>query len=238
MDNPQVENGHTDIANELMEQFAKLHLSGNEWMLLMVVLRKTWGWHKKEDSISLSQFQKSTGLSRPAVSKSLSKLVAKSVLVANKQNFIVVYSVNKHYSDWTSSKIATSSISRTMVAKSVLVAKKSQLVAKQLPKLVAKQLPTKENKEITKENRYMEISSITENDFMEISQKYQVPVSFVRSKYDDMEIWAGSMPDNKKIKGRNWRLTLMGFVKRDSIQLRKEASQHESKRGIDARGIV
>jgi predicted DNA binding CopG/RHH family protein len=87
-------------------------------------------------------------------------------------------------------------------------------------------------------NKYPKLTSIEEKDFEEIADKYQVPLSFVRSKFEDMELWAGSMPNNKKIKGRNWRLTLMGFVKKDSLQLRKEASLHESKRGIDARNIT
>ena len=138
--NPQREHGHLDIANELVDQLAKLHLSGNEWQIVWAVLRKTWSWHKKEDAISLTQFQKLTGLSRPAVNKATKQLVAKRILVAKQLLYIHTYSFNKVYSQWTSSKIATSSILRTRV------------VAKQLPKLVAKQLPTKETKEIyTKE---------------------------------------------------------------------------------------
>jgi len=87
-------------------------------------------------------------------------------------------------------------------------------------------------------NRYSQLTNLQEKDFEEIADKYQVPLSFVRSKFEDMELWAGSMPNNKKIKDRNWRLTLMGFVKQDSLKLRKEASLHESKRGIDARNIT
>ena len=81
MSNPKIEDGHLDIANELVEQFARLHLSGNEWQIIWSLWRKTWSWHKKSDNISLSQFQKMTGLSRPSVSEAINKLVGKKVLV-------------------------------------------------------------------------------------------------------------------------------------------------------------
>lgn len=227
MESPQMENGHLDIANELVEKFAMTYLSANEWRILWVVLRKTWAWHKKEDKISLTQFQHMSGLSRPSVRKAIAKLVAKGLLVAVGGTFIHVYSFNKHYSQWTSSGRATSSHMGHRV------------VAVGGTKLVAVGSPTKETKEtITKENRYRELTNLQEKDFEEIAEKYHVPIAFVKSKFDDMEIWAGSMPDNKKIKGRNWRLTLMGFVKKDALQIRKEASTHESKRGIDARNIT
>jgi phage replication O-like protein O len=106
-ESPQAENGHIDIANELAEKLSSYHLSGNEWMVLWVVFRKTWGWHKKEDKISLTQFEKSTGLSRPSVSDAISKLVGKRVLLANKEKHINVYSFNKLYSQWTSRDIPT-----------------------------------------------------------------------------------------------------------------------------------
>ena len=52
MANPQAENGHTDIANEIVEALARTRISGTETQLLWVIFRKTYGWHKKEDEIS------------------------------------------------------------------------------------------------------------------------------------------------------------------------------------------
>jgi hypothetical protein len=78
------------------------------------------------------------------------------------------------------------------------------------------------------------IESISGEDIQKICTDYQVPESFVRSKMDDMNNWM-------KSKGKSYRdynAALRNWVKRDSLSLRKEASQHESKRGIDARGIV
>jgi len=135
MNTPQLENGYLRIANELAENFAKIKLSPNEWRICWAFLRKTYGFNKKEDAISLTQFQKLTNLSRPSVVKAIKKLVAKQILVAKQQPFIHVYRLNKAYSQWTSSYIDTSSYFATT------------LVAKQQPKLVAKQQPTIDKKD-------------------------------------------------------------------------------------------
>ena len=81
--NPQKENGHTGIANEIIEKFCSYRISGEEWMVLWVVLRKTYGWNKKEDFIPLTQFQIMTGLKRPNVIRAIKKLVSKKILVVS-----------------------------------------------------------------------------------------------------------------------------------------------------------
>lgn len=63
---------------------------------------------------------------------------------------------------------------------------------------------------------------MTEADFEEIANRYEVPVSFVRSKFDDMMLWAEERPGNTKLKGRNWRSTLMHWVKRDAFEIRSK----------------
>jgi phage replication O-like protein O len=143
MENPQPEKGHIDIANEIVDHLSSYHLSGNEWMILWVVLRKTWGWHKKEDAISLTQFEKTTHLSRPSVKEALNKLVGKKVLVVGKKVLgINTYSFNKLYSQW-------------VVGKKVLVGFSVKLVPKKVLPLVGKKEHTKET--ITKETITKEI---------------------------------------------------------------------------------
>lgn len=50
MANPQAENGHIDIANEIADKFCSYRLSGQEWQIIWVVLRKTWGWLEVPDN--------------------------------------------------------------------------------------------------------------------------------------------------------------------------------------------
>ena len=74
MANPQLENGHTKIANEILEHLMKIHLSSNQWQILLCIIRKTYGFHKKVDHIANFQICEATGLCKAVVSRALSEL--------------------------------------------------------------------------------------------------------------------------------------------------------------------
>jgi phage replication O-like protein O len=98
---PQKENGYTSIANEIMDALAKIRISGEAMQVLMFILRKTYGWNKKVDIISLSQFIRGTGLKKPAVCKAINKLTAMNLIGTQKDNDIgTSYCFNKHYNSW------------------------------------------------------------------------------------------------------------------------------------------
>jgi phage replication O-like protein O len=98
--NPQVENGHVKIANEIIEQLAKINLSNYEWRILMVILRKTYGWNKKIDTISLSQFQEATGITTQHVAVTIKRLVNSNIIIKHNGNKIMEYGLQKDYSKW------------------------------------------------------------------------------------------------------------------------------------------
>ena len=64
----------TQIPNELMEILMSNALSRNEIRVLLLIARKTYGFHKKSDQISLTQFQEKLGLSRQGVVSILKRL--------------------------------------------------------------------------------------------------------------------------------------------------------------------
>ncbi len=74
MAKPQLEDGHTQIANEILEQLVKIHLSSNQWQVLLCIIRKTYGFHKKVDYIANSQLVEATGLCKAVISRTLYKL--------------------------------------------------------------------------------------------------------------------------------------------------------------------
>lgn len=86
MANPQAEDGHVDIANEIVEALARMRLSGEEGQCLWVIFRKTYGWKKLEDRISLSQFAVMTGLKKQHVHRALTKLSSKKVIAIIKKD--------------------------------------------------------------------------------------------------------------------------------------------------------
>ena len=104
MANPQKENGYTVIANEVIEQLAFASLSGREMRVVLVVIRKTWGWSKKEDRLSLSQVAEATGIARPHISGITRGLVAKGFLVVKGAttggNIPNTYYFNKNHDLW------------------------------------------------------------------------------------------------------------------------------------------
>jgi len=119
MANPQKENGYTAIANEIIEKLAKLNLTSSQWQVLMFILRKTYGWHKKEDNISLTQIEEGTNLSRPTVCFAIKELVKQALLVKSsgllnkKKKRINRYGFQKNYEKWTSRPRLTSKAQRT-----------------------------------------------------------------------------------------------------------------------------
>ena len=64
----------TSVTNWLFDELMPT-CSPTGWMLLAFICRKTYGWRKRSDRISLSQFQRATGLARTTVIKSLGLLV-------------------------------------------------------------------------------------------------------------------------------------------------------------------
>lgn len=96
MASPQKENGHLDIANEIVERLAHLKITPSEWQILWVVWRKTWAWNKKVDWISLSQFEKYTGLTRAIICRAKAKLVYKRILEKSGKRLMF----NKNYEKW------------------------------------------------------------------------------------------------------------------------------------------
>ncbi len=104
MASPQAEDGHTDIANEIIEHLASVYLSGSEFRVVMVVFRKTYGWNKSEDAIPLTQFQALTGLPRWTVWNAIEGLVSKRLLVRKSLPRGSIYRFNKDWEIWGGSK--------------------------------------------------------------------------------------------------------------------------------------
>lgn len=98
--NPQLENGYTQIANELIEALARFNLSPYESRLLWYIVRKTYGYQKKTDAISLGQFALGTGIPVSNVIRTLRKLESRHFITKSKDFYVCEYGINKHYDQW------------------------------------------------------------------------------------------------------------------------------------------
>ena len=103
MANPQTENGMTRINHETMEKLLLYPFpSAQPLKICLLVIRKTWGFGKKADHISISQFQLALKSSRPTVVHWLDYLVKASLLVKGVQLVKkgMLYSFNKDWETW------------------------------------------------------------------------------------------------------------------------------------------
>lgn len=106
MASPQKENGYTPIANEIMEALIKYPLPGSQMQCLLLILRKLYGYNKKHDAISYSQFEKYTNMKRRHVDRAIKELICKNVISVKKgitklgNRTTTTYCFNKDYDTW------------------------------------------------------------------------------------------------------------------------------------------
>ena len=93
---PQAENGYLRIANEIVEALAQTKISANQSRILWAIWRKTYGWHKKEDRIPISQFVEMTGIRKQHVCRTLKQLQERNIVT----NSGYKWRFNKVYTQW------------------------------------------------------------------------------------------------------------------------------------------
>jgi phage replication O-like protein O len=102
MVNNKKEETFTQIPNGFLEALAKYNIPGNTRRCLDAIIRKTWGWHKDEDTITNSQIVQATGLDKSNVSKSLKWLAERRIIFVGKNTNKrwKTIRINKKYETW------------------------------------------------------------------------------------------------------------------------------------------
>ncbi len=97
---PQVGDGFTPIANELLEAIIRFNFSKRQQKIVFAVIRKTYGFGKKRDDISLAQMHKMTGIAKGHCSLTVTELVTLGVLLKSEGKYGYLIELNKNYYDW------------------------------------------------------------------------------------------------------------------------------------------
>jgi len=103
--NPQLENGHFHIANELFEAMIlriPCRMPG-PFLIFMAVMRETYGFNRKSAEISIKRFSKLTGIRhRNNIYRAIKEAVEYNLIkaIGNDCKKAITYSVNKKYSEW------------------------------------------------------------------------------------------------------------------------------------------
>lgn len=103
MASPQLGDGFTRIANEILDNISYFNFNGSQFRLLIKVWRLTYGFGRKDHEFSVSFMQELTGLSAVTVKKELSFLIKSNVLKVTKQPTSTTarrLSFNKNYEEW------------------------------------------------------------------------------------------------------------------------------------------
>jgi len=155
---PQAEDGHIDIANEIVEALCRINLSAYESRVLWALWRKTYGWHKKSDRISYTQREELTHLNRWHIARTLKKLIERNIITCRGNKYNLEYSFQKDYEQWKDLTDRHDLLPKEVTALPIGVTKKSlPRLEKSLPVGVTKSLPngvnTKENKETIQKKR-------------------------------------------------------------------------------------
>lgn len=153
MSNPQCENGYTKIANEILDALCHIRINGEARQILDTIIRKTYGYHKKQDKISLSQFVITTGIKKPNICKAINKLRQMNlIIIIQKDNGdINSYRFNKDFDTWEP------------LSKKITLSKKIISVIQKDNASLSKKIHTKDN--TTKDNKDIPPSAVPINSW-------------------------------------------------------------------------
>jgi phage replication O-like protein O len=99
----QKENGYTSVANEILENIIKLPLNGTQFRIIMLLWRETYGFNRKECSLSVSYISSRLSISRRQVQREMVILFECKILLIIKESTYSnsrVISFNKNYDEW------------------------------------------------------------------------------------------------------------------------------------------
>lgn len=180
MANPQKEEGYTAIANEIIEAIYKTQLSGHEFRMVFLIIRKTYGFNKIEDAIALSQMQKALSLSKTRCSQVINSLQLKKIVTVteNINGIGKKYKFNKNFEQWNT---VTKKCNRYKKVKSSVTEKCNRPLQKSVS---TKDTLTKDN--YTKDNYILLskeiISYLNEKTQKNFSYKSKQTIAFIKAR--------------------------------------------------------
>lgn len=98
--NPQLEEGHTRIANELLEAILCYPFTGGELKVVLAIIRLTYGWQTIERPIRQTELARLTALAPRYLHRVLIRLRQHGVLFRQRYSRPHRYALNKHYTAW------------------------------------------------------------------------------------------------------------------------------------------
>ena len=105
--NLPLEDNFTQVPHHILETLARTHLKPNECKIIFLIMRKTYGWHKQSDWVSLGQFEEHTGITRSNVCRYIKSLEDRNILVKDTLNCL---RLNEDTAEWDLGVLSKSTI--------------------------------------------------------------------------------------------------------------------------------
>ena len=96
------EDGFTRIANLILEALAMVRVNSTQTGICLFLLRRTFGWNRSEDAVSLGDFAAACGTSKTYVSRQLADLLHKKIILrlAYEPGKTPVYAFCTNVAEW------------------------------------------------------------------------------------------------------------------------------------------
>jgi hypothetical protein len=214
--NEKLKPNFTQIPNVFFDEiYSKLGFA--ELKVLLYLMRRTYGFHKKTDRISLTQFESGiegldvgTGLARKNIISALSSLEEKKIVIKNKNKYVTSYSL---YLD-SDLKLVTQS---------------NQTSYAELPELVTQSNPQKKGNKVKQkkeiqtsqkvENSLTYLKDLPEEHISYFTKKYKLGKTQLTTKGEQLYNWVvqkGKEKEYKNFKALLENAVLKDFGKRES----------------------
>jgi phage replication O-like protein O len=245
MKNPQLEDGFTRIANELFEAILGFDFSERQLKVLLTIVRKTYGYGKKEDDMSASQIGKVCNIDRSNVTRVLGQLEKMKVITKRHGGYGMIIGINKSHQEWAKEMPSTSA-KLTLVSNehSVSVTLAEVVSIQPSPSVNVTQADsvnvthTKEN--LPKENQQKKtrasrggqkinfntwMSQVKEqgikpipedHDVFSYAEKIHLPIDYVRLCWLEFKVEHATNSDKKQ---KSWPQTFSNYVRKNYYRL-------------------
>jgi phage replication O-like protein O len=214
---PQLENGYTRLANEIVEEMCRLKISNYESRFLWCLFRKTYGFGKKQDYIALSQFSKLSGIESQHIARTKTKLASKNIITVSNGKI----GFQKDVSKWV---VPNEVVPIQVVPKQVRSSTQtgSQLVPKQVDtkETLTKETIQKKETSPTKKENGLEKSlkdELDEENIEKIARRYGIKKGIVFAYKEKYLLWVNEEYNSKIKMNRSMNLTVRKWI-RDDIE--------------------
>ena len=112
----RMQEGFVAVPNEMFDALLAADLTGRQFKVAMAIVRKTLGYGKTEDDMTITQIAELAGIHRPDASKAFQQLLDFKVISARKGRHGQITSIN-HSSQWDFQPSQNATESTTNVAK-------------------------------------------------------------------------------------------------------------------------